>query len=241
MKPIVLITGATGGIGEGIASYFLEKDYDLILHTHQNIDKANAFKARYKDKKISIVSGDLSDLSTYLKIGAILKETGIDVLINNAGIKIDAPIEDITDEMFLKVMDVNVTSLLKLDRLVIPYMKEKKEGSIIHISSGIGYQGRPGNIPYATSKAALQGLTTSLAKEVGPYQIRVNGVAPGLIPTEMTSYYSKEDQEAYKSTVPLRRLATPLDIAKACYFLASSESSFITGQTLFVNGGTLSH
>jgi 3-oxoacyl-[acyl-carrier protein] reductase len=240
MKPVVLITGATGGIGEGIANLFLERGYHLLFHTHQNLKKANEFKEK-DPESITVIDGDLNELNTYEKLKTVLDETGIDVLINNAGIKIDRPIEALDDETFLKVMNTNVTALVKLDRLVVPYMKAKNKGSIIHLSSGIGYQGRMDNIPYATSKAALQGLTTSLAKEVGPYNIRVNSVAPGLIPTEMTSYYSKEDKDDYMKTVPLRRLATPLDIGKACFFFASDESLFITGQTLFVNGGTLSH
>jgi len=240
MKPVVLITGATGGIGEGIAELFLERGYHIILHTHQNLEKAKAFKEK-DPESVTIVDGDLNDEKTYEKLKKVLDEKGIDVLINNAGIKMDRPIEEIDDETFLKVMNINVTALLRLDRLVVPYMKAKNKGSIIHISSGIGYQGRALNISYATSKSAIQGLTTSLAKEIGSYNIRVNSVAPGLIPTEMTSYYSKEERENYLKTVPLRRLATPLDIGKACFFFASDESSFITGQTLFVNGGTLSH
>lgn len=240
MNPVVLITGATGGIGEGIALLFLERGYDLILHTHQNLKKAEAIQSEYK-KNVHIVMGDLNDPNTLTQFEAIIKKIGIDVLINNAGIKIDEAIEDLSDDTFLKVMDLNVTALMKLNRLVVPYMKQKNKGSIIQISSGIGYQGRALNVPYATSKAALIGMTSSLAKECGPYQIRVNNVAPGLIPTEMTSYYSIDQQESYRQTVPLRRLASPLDIAKACFFLASDESSFITGQTLFVNGGTLSH
>lgn len=240
MKPVVLITGATGGIGEGIATLFYERGYELILHTHKNMKKAKAMQDKAADS-ITLVQGDLAHEKTYQTVKQILNQKGIDVLINNAGIKLDAPIESVTDAVFQKVMDINVTALMRLDRLVIPYMKEKGKGSIIHISSGIGYQGRAENIPYATSKAALQGLTTSLAKEVGPHGIRVNGVAPGLIPTEMTAYYSEKERDAYMKSVPLKRLATPLDIAKACYFLSSDEASFITGQTLFVNGGTLSH
>ena len=243
MKPVVVITGASGGIGQGIADVFLKRGFNACLHTHQKKTELEAFIKEYPDSDIALFQGDLTDErsavalveKTYQRFGRI------DVLVNNAGLKIDHPIDEMPLEVFQKVMDVNVTAIFLLTKAVVPIMKQQNKGAIVNIGSGIGYQGRPSNINYAASKAALIGLIPSLAKELGPYQIRVNGVAPGLIPTQMTSYYSQEAQESYRQAVPLKRLATPLDIGQAVYFLASDEASFISGQTLFVNGGKETH
>lgn len=243
MKPVVLITGASGGIGKGIAEIFLSRGYDALLHTHAKPEVFTALKDQYPEARIEIFQGDLTLEATAEALQKMVSKTWnkIDVLVNNAGLKIDADIESMTLEVFSKVIDVNLTATFLVTKAIVPFMKLQKSGSIINISSGIGYQGRADNINYAASKGALIGLTPSLAKELGPYQIRVNAVAPGLIPTDMTSYYSKEAQKAYQESVPLKRLATPSDIGKAVYFLASEDASFISGQTLFVNGGKESH
>ena len=243
MNPVVLITGASGGIGQGIADVFLSRGYDAILHTHSKPEALAPFKTKYKDQTIEIFQGDLTLESTTKALVESIRKgfNRVDVLVNNAGLKIDAPLESMTLEVFQKVMDVNLTATFLVTKAIVPLMKQQPKGSVINISSGIGYQGREHNHNYAASKGALIGLTPSLAKELGPYQIRVNAVAPGLIPTEMTSYYSLEAQIAYQESVPLKRLATPLDIGKAVYFLASDDAAFISGQTLFVNGGKESH
>jgi 3-oxoacyl-[acyl-carrier protein] reductase len=243
MKPVAIITGASGGIGQGIAELFLSRDYHVVLHTHSKPEALTRLLNQYPASQAVVFQGDLTDKNKTeaLALKAIETFGRIDVLVNNAGLKIDGAIDAMRLETFNQVMAVNLTSVFLMIKAVVPIMKKQKHGSIIHLGSGIGYQGRPLNVNYAASKAALIGLIPSLAKELGPYQIRVNGVAPGLIPTEMTSYYSKEDQEIYRESVPLKRLATPLDIGKAVYFLASDEAAFITGQTLFVNGGTQTH
>lgn len=243
MKPMVIITGASGGIGKGIAEIFLSRGYDALLHTQSKPEVLEAFKQEYPEARIEIFQGDLRLEKTSDDLVKTIENTfgHVDVLVNNAGLKQDASLENMSLEVFQKVMDVNLTATFLVTKAVVPFMKKQKQGAIVNISSGIGYQGRADNINYAASKGALIGLTPSLAKELGPFQIRVNAVAPGLIPTEMTSYYSKEAQDAYQESVPLKRLATPLDIGKAVYFLASDDASFISGQTLFVNGGKESH
>lgn len=243
MKPVAIITGASGGIGRGIAELFISRDYQVVLHTHQKPESMTLLLKQFPPSQGVVFQGDLTDkkVTEALALKAMDTFGRIDVLVNNAGLKMDGAIDEMTLESFNHVMDVNLTSIFLMTQAVVPFMKKQRHGSIINLSSGIGYQGRPLNVNYAASKAALIGLIPSLAKELGPYQIRVNGVAPGLIPTEMTSYYSKEEQEIYRETVPLKRLATPLDIGKAVYFLASDEAAFITGQTLFVNGGTQTH
>lgn len=243
MKPVVIITGASGGIGQGIAKVFLNRGYRAFLHTHQKPDVIAALKANYPEDDVAIFQGDLTDPHTAKNLASVVLETmgRVDVLVNNAGLKIDAEIENMSLETFQKVIDVNLTATFLLTQAIVPLMKKQASGAIVNISSGIGYQGRPGNTNYAASKGALIGLTPSLAKELGPRGIRVNAVAPGLIPTEMTAYYSSAAQDAYRESVPLKRLATPQDIGKAVYFLASDEAAFISGQTLFVNGGKESH
>lgn len=243
MKPIAMITGATGGIGSGIAALFAGRGYDLILHTRRHKAQLEAFQEAHPETQVWILEADLREKKTLLpKTEALLQEIPhVDVFIHNAGLKIDGPVDQFAMEDFEAVMDVSVHGMIPLLKAVVPKLKKQKSGRIIAISSGIGYQGRADNVPYATAKSALNGLISSLAKELGPYNITVNAVAPGLIPTEMTAYYDDAQVETYRQSVPLKRLATPLDIAKACFFFASSEADFISGQTLFVNGGTLTH
>lgn len=243
MKPIALITGATGGIGSGISALFAERGYDLILHTRKNKEKIEAFKKEYPDTNVWVLEADLTDKATLqATCEAVLESVPqVDVLIHNAGLKIDGAIDAFSLDDYEAVMDVSVNGFIPLLKAVVPRMKAQKHGRIIALSSGIGYQGRADNVPYATAKSAMNGLISSLAKELGPFNITANAVAPGLIPTEMTAYYDAAQVETYRKGVPLRRLATPLDIAKACFFFASSEANFISGQTLFVNGGTQTH
>ncbi len=242
MNPIAFITGATGGIGTQIAELFAERGYDLLLHTRRKKAVLDRFKADHPNTRVWILEADLHRDDVAKKMQETLKDVPrIDVFIHNAGLKIDDPIDAIKMDDFQAVMDVSITSMVTLLNVIVPIMKAQKSGRIIGISSGIGYQGRAENVSYATAKSALNGLISSLAKELGPYNITANAVAPGLIPTEMTAYYSDDQVESYRQNVPLRRLATPLDIAKACFFFASSEADFISGQTLFVNGGTQTH
>ncbi len=243
MKPIAMITGASGGIGSGISELFATRGYDLILHTRKNKEKLDTFKKDHPQTNVWILEADLTDKKTLQKATeALLKRVPrLDVLIHNAGLKIDGPIDAFSLHDFEAVMDVSVHGFIPLLKAVVPLMKAQKHGRIVAISSGIGYQGRAENVPYATAKSAINGLISSLAKELGPFNITANAVAPGLIPTEMTAYYDATQVETYRQGVPLRRLATPLDIAKACFFFASSDADFISGQTLFVNGGTQTH
>jgi len=243
MKPIAFITGATGGIGSSIAQYFSELGYDLILHTRRKKAELETFQNAHPDTHVWVLEADLTDRDATLRaLKKVLHDVPkIDVFIHNAGLKIDGPVETLDFADYDAVMDVSVNSLVALLSVIAPLMKASQFGRIMAISSGIGYQGRAENTSYATAKSALNGLISSLAKELGPFNITVNAVAPGLIPTEMTAYYNDDQVERYRQTVPLRRLATPLDIAKACGFFASSAADFISGQTLFVNGGTQTH
>lgn len=161
----------------------------------------------------------------------------VDVLINNAGLKHDASIEDMDYSDFEKVMKANLDGPWLLSKALISHLKHRAHPRIINISSGVAKEGRANGSNYAASKAALENLTISLAKELGQYHITVNAVAPGLIDTPMTEDVDAAQKQAYIQRVPLNRLVKPIDIAHACLFFASVDSHNISSQILGVNGG----
>lgn len=238
---VVCITGATGGLGEGLVTAFASQGYHVLIHTHHNLEKARVLKQAVIDcgQEALIVQADIERQSEAKEtIEHCLAAFGrLDVLINNAGIKRDAPLESMTEDAFDEVMRVNVKAVFNMIQHASVPMKEAHSGRIINISSGIALTGRENNINYAASKAALHGLTKSVAKELGPYDITVNIIAPGLIETPMTSYVTPAQKAAYIDTVPLRRLGRPEDVAHTALFLASDQAAFISNQIICVNGG----
>lgn len=237
----VCITGATGGIGEAIARRFAAEGYELVLHYHQNDEKAESLKKALEKKgqNVYVLKGDLSDaasLDTMLK-SLDDNNVAVDVLINNAGIKIDAPIEAMTDQAFENVMRINVNGPWMLMKRLVPKMKKAGYGRIINITSGVAKDGNLNQTNYGASKAALENITKSLAREVGKDGITVNAVAPGLIETEMTKDVDSEHKKAYIKRVPINRLVETEDVAQACAFFADEKSGAISGQILGVNGG----
>ena len=238
---VVLITGATGGIGEELVKAFAHQGYHVLIHTHQNLEKARQLKQYVMDlgQEALIVQADIERQSEAKEtMEHCLAAFGrLDVLINNAAIKRDAPLETMSESDFDDVMRVNVKAVFNMIQHAAVPMKEARSGRIINISSGIALTGRENNLNYAASKAALHGLSKSLAKELGPHNITVNIIAPGLIETPMTHYVTDEQKAAYIQTVPLRRLGRPEDIAQTALFLASEHASFISNQIICVNGG----
>lgn len=233
----VLLTGANGGIGHVIAKDFLEKGYKVFMvyfrHDERITPLIKTYPQAYK------IQCDLNDLKAIESMMDLIKETtpSIDVLINNAGVKKDGPIDELKDDDFMHVMHTNFLSLWQLTKRVVPIMKANHFGRIINITSGVAKEGRANQSNYAASKAALENLTRSLAKELGPFGITVNAVAPGLIYTDMTKGYDQALFERYKESVPIKRLVTAQDISIACLFFAQDASSGISGQILGVNGG----
>lgn len=191
-QPVVLITGATGGLGEGFVKAFAKAGYHVVIHTHQNIQKARILKdyVLAQGQEALIIQAELEKHKEAQEtIEHVLNAFGrLDVLINNAGLKRDGAIDILTEEDFDAVMNVNLKAVYNLIKFAVPPMKEARFGRIINISSGIALTGRENNVNYAASKAALHGLTKSLAKELGPDNITVNIIAPGLVETDMTSY-----------------------------------------------------
>lgn len=243
----VLITGASGGIGAETARIFAEKGYNLVLHYNSGKDKAENLKSsleKYasefgKSVKIIAAQADLKDRTQVFNMRDIVKSKlgGIDILINNAGISQQKLFTDITEEDFDNIMDINVKGVFNCCQAFLPHMIFQKSGSIVNVSSMWGITGASCEVHYSASKAAVIGLTKSLAKETGLSGVRVNCVAPGFIDTKMNSRLSEREKQDFAEQTALNRLGCAKEAAAAIYFLASSEASYITGQVISADGG----
>jgi len=234
---IALITGATGGIGQAIAKQMKDRGAKLILSgTRENV--LNQMVKDLGDDVKSVVS-NLQDKDSILSMAkdAEACHGKIDILVNNAGITIDGLLMRMKDEDWDTVINVNLTACMRLTRQVLRGMLKRRYGRIIFISSIVGYTGNAGQSNYSASKSGLIGLSKSLAAEVASRGITCNLVAPGFISTPMTDKLTEDQKNNIIKNIPVDRLGSPQDISAACVYLASEESSFITGTTLHVNGG----
>jgi len=242
MKKTVFITGASRGIGAACAIYFAHHGYDVAVNYLKNQASAKKIVSDIRALGQNAISlcGDVSDKKQVDEmISKCTKELGtISVLVNNAGIAEQKLFTDITADDWRKMFSVNVDGMYNTISAVLPQMIHEKCGSIVNVSSMWGITGASCEVHYSAAKAAIIGLTKALAKELGPSNIRVNCVAPGLIKTDMNKNLSKEDIEGVIEETPLCKIGTPEDIAKAIFFLADSDCSpFTTGQILSPNGG----
>lgn len=238
-----LITGATRGIGKGIAEIFADHGANVAFTYNSSVDAANALEEVLISKGVK-AKGYQSNAAKFDAAQElaknVLEEFGsIDILINNAGITKDNLLMRISEEDFDKVIEVNLKSVFNLTKAVIRPMMKQRAGSIINMSSVVGVKGNAGQTNYAASKAGIIGFSKSVALELGSRNIRSNVIAPGFIETEMTETLPEETVAQWREAIPLKRGGTPEDIANACVFLASDMSSYITGQTLSVDGGML--
>ncbi|MBQ8546561.1 MAG: 3-oxoacyl-ACP reductase FabG [Clostridia bacterium] len=232
----VFITGGSRGIGADAVRAFSNKGYNVAF---------TYFNSKEAAQKLTKETGALAlycDVSKSDDVNNAINESnkafgGVDILINNAGIDEFALFTDITDEMWHKMIDANLSSAFYASRAVLPNMINKKYGVIINISSMWGEVGASCEVHYSVSKAGLIGLTKALAKEVGPSSIRVNCITPGVIDTDMNKNLSKEDLEQLKLDTPLGKIGKTEDVVNAILFLADDSSHFITGQVLGINGG----
>jgi len=238
---LAIITGGSRGIGYATAEAFLKEGAKVIItaSSKENADKAaTKLKEKYP---ASIIDGIAPNLSDYNDVKTqfddiVNKYRAIDILVNNAGVSESTPFTNYTEETFDKVMDLNVKGIYNATKAVSEYMIEKGRGVILNTSSMVSIYGQPSGVAYPTSKFAVNGLTLSLARELGPKGIRVNAVAPGIIETDMMKAVPKEVIDPMIAQIPLRRLGQPEDIANAFVFLASEEASYITGVVLSVDG-----
>ena len=243
MNNVAVITGGTRGIGKEIALSFAKQGYDIAI----NYRKENEDLENIKEQ-ITQLGGNIytyqCDISNFESCEDftknIIAEYGrIDVLVNNAGITKDGLLMRMKKEDFESVIDVNLVGTFNMTRNVIPYMIKAKKGRIVNISSVVGISGNAGQTNYSASKAGIIGFTKSLAKEVASRNITVNAVAPGFIQTQMTDVLKDETKDEILKQIPLRRQGNVADVANAVKFLASEESSYITGQVINVDGGML--
>ena len=238
---LAIITGGSRGIGYATAEAFLKEGAKVVItaSTKENADKSVAkLKGNHPNSIIDGIAPILSDYNDVkLQFDEIVNKYGvIDILVNNAGISESTPFANYTEETFDKVMDLNVKGIFNATKAVSEYMLEKQSGVILNTSSMVSIYGQPSGVAYPTSKFAVNGLTVSLARELGPKGIRVNAVAPGITETDMMKAVPKEVIEPMIAQIPLRRLGQPEDIANAFVFLASDEASYITGVVLSVDG-----
>lgn len=235
----ILITGASGGIGSAICNKFKSNNFNLILtsSSDKNIEiLRNIYGSDQYYYKVDLSDPDnlqecLNEISTDHK--------DISVIVNNAGITHDSLIFRMKNEQWSKVMQTNLNSNYQIIKTLLPNMLSKKYGKIIGISSIVGTTGNPGQANYVASKAGMVGLYKSIALEVARRNINVNVISPGFISTTMTDNLNENQKKTYLEKIPMSRFGNPEDIANMVFFLASNDSSYITGQNFHVNGGML--
>ncbi len=241
MQKVALVTGAARGIGAAIAKRLAEDGYALALNYNKSREKAEALAASIRKTGASAlaVQADVAERQQVEEMFAQVREElgEVDLLVCNAGIAGQAQIQDLTEERWHEFFAVNVDGCFHSVQCALPHMLREHKGCIITISSIWGLRGASCESAYSATKAAIIGLSRSLANELAPTGIRVNCLAPGVIDTEMMDEFSVEEKEALAEETPLGRLGRPEDIAKAVSFLASEEASFITGQVLTCDGG----
>ncbi len=238
---VTMITGGSRGIGFATAKKFLEEGAKVILtaSSQASVDSAVAkLRELYPNAVIDGISPDLSSLESVRKAfrQVSVRYGCVDILVNNAGISESTPFMDYTEETFDKVMDLNVKGVFNATRAAAECMVPRGSGVILNTSSMVSISGQPSGFAYPASKFAVNGLTLSLARELGPKGIRVNAVAPGIIETDMMKAVPKEMIDPMIARIPMKRLGQPEDIANAFAFLASDEASYITGVVLSVDG-----
>ncbi|PKF75119.1 3-oxoacyl-[acyl-carrier-protein] reductase [Chryseobacterium sp. PMSZPI] len=239
---VALITGATRGIGKGIAEMFAQQGAKVAFTYAGSVDKAKELEAALSS--VTQIKGYQSDASDYdaaqKLIDEVMTEFGqIDILVNNAGITKDNLLLRMSKEDWDQVMKVNLDSVFNLTKAVIKPMMKARSGSIINMTSVVGIQGHAGQANYAASKAGVIGFTKSVALELGSRNIRCNAIAPGFIETEMTAVLDEKIVQEWREGIPMKKGGQPADVANACVFLGSDMASYITGQTLNVDGGML--
>jgi 3-oxoacyl-[acyl-carrier protein] reductase len=237
---VALVTGSAQGIGREIALVFAREGADVVI-SDINVDKAKKTSLEIEALGRKSLALEL-DVTVYAKVeeavNKILDKFGkVDILVNNAGITKDSLMLRMSEADWDAVINVNLKGAFNCTKAVSRLMIKQHSGRIINIASIIGIIGNPGQANYSASKAGIIALTKTSAKELASRNINVNAVAPGYIQTEMTARLPEELKRKMLSLIPLNKLGSPVDVANVCLFLASEESSYITGQTIVVDGG----
>ncbi len=242
-KRIVFITGGTAGIGKECALTLAKEGFDIAINCRKAPEEYGELKQEVESHNVKcfLTQGDVSKYEDAERmVKEVIEEFGkIDVLLNNAGITKDNLLMRMKKEDFEDVINVNLVGTFNITKNVVPYMMKKRYGRIINMASVVGISGNAGQANYAASKAGVIGFTKSLAKELGSRNILVNAVAPGYIKTAMTDVLSDKIKEQIKGQIPLGTLGETKDVANLVKFLASEDSSYITGQVIHVDGGML--
>ena len=238
---VAIVTGGSRGIGYATVEAFLKEGAAVILtaSTPGSAQKAvEKLRIQYPEATVGGIAPDLTDLEAVRQaFQEVMDQYGrIDILVNNAGVSESTPFESYTQQTFDKVMDLNVKGVFNASRAVVEHMEKQGSGVILNTSSMVSLYGQPAGMAYPASKFAVNGMTLSLARELGPKGIRVNAVAPGITETDMMKAVPKSVMEPMIAQIPLRRLGQPEDIANAFAFLASDDASYITGVVLSVDG-----
>ena len=239
----VIITGASRGIGKGIAEVFAKQGANIAFTYRSSDEKAKALEDELSANgcKVKGYKSDATNFEAAQQLAAdVLEEFGsLDVLVNNAGITKDGLLMRMSEDDFDIVMDINMKSVFNMTKAVLRPMLKQRNGSIINMSSVVGVKGNAGQANYSASKAAINGFTKSTALELGSRNIRCNSIAPGFIETEMTDALGEDQIQEWRNAIPLKRGGTTEDIANSALFLASDMSAYVTGQVLHVCGGML--
>ena len=241
MNKVAFVTGSTRGIGKQIALTLAQNGYDIAINYRKENEELNLTKQEIEKcgVKCLAVQGDVSSFEDSERMVKEIIENfeKIDVLVNNAGITKDTLLMRMKKEDFEDVINVNLVGTFNVTKNVVPIMMKQRNGRIINISSVVGVTGNAGQANYSASKAGIIGFTKSLAKELGSRNILVNAIAPGFIETQMTDVLKDEIKEEISKNIPLKRMGNTQDVANVVKFLASDDSSYITGQVINVDGG----
>ena len=234
-KKNIFISGASRGIGQSMAIHFAKNNFNVVGTSRNN------FNFDYESENLFPIKLDVTSRDDVKECFEELKSKNLlpNILINNAGITADQLFLRMTDDDWDKVINTNLNGTFNLTKVFLKNMIKNRFGRIINISSISGLMGNPGQVNYSSSKAALNGFTRSLAKEVGSRNITVNCIAPGFIDTDMTSYLNENEKMEILKKIPLNKFGKPEDISKLAMFLISDEASYITGQTISIDGGLL--
>ena len=240
---VAIITGASRGIGSGIAKVFAEQGANVAFTYSSSVESATALENELNALGIK-AKGYQSNAANFDEAQKLVDEVmvdfgNIDILINNAGITKDNLLMRMSEEDFDAVININLKSVFNMTKAVQKIMLKNRKGSIVNMSSVVGVKGNAGQANYAASKAGMNGFTKSIALELGSRNIRCNAIAPGFIETEMTAKLNEDVVKGWREAIPLKRGGTPEDVANVCVFLASDMSAYVTGQVINVDGGML--